>query len=204
MIFENQGGKDPNLSGAGNTLSQDPLDSTRKSRHFIVRIKSQSESYNTLEMAGPLTWASHLGPTMPHLLVGGVRHILLHLYLIPISAIPVPAEELKVKDILLCFHFCSLCSPVLEKISLFCYDLMLPAMGARPFQQCPVPPYLGAAQWLTLTVYTHNECIFGLFTHLLLGCFPTSRENLKVEMTFVGIKETVVVIVWEIFRLGLL
>ena len=77
-------------------------------------------------------------------------------------------------------------------------------MGAHPFWQCPVLPYLGPAQWLTLTVYSRNGYIFGLFTHRMLGCFSTSRENLKAEVIFVGIKETVVVIVREVFRLWLL
>lgn len=77
-------------------------------------------------------------------------------------------------------------------------------MGACPFWQCPVLPSLGPAQWLTLAVYTRNERLFGLFTHRMLGCFSTSRENLRVEVIFVGIKEAIVVIVWEFFRSRLL
>jgi len=137
----------------------------------------------------------------------GVRHILLHLHLVPVSAKHVPAEEFKVKDVLFCFHlyfFCSFCSPVLQKISLFCYDPLLTAVGAHPFWQLPVLANQGPAQWLTLTVYTCNEHRFGLFTHWMLAWFSTSRENLKVEVIFVGIKETIVVIVWEIFGLWLL
>lgn len=36
----------------------------------------------------------------------------------------------------------------------------------------------------------------------MLGCFSTSRESLKVEVIVVGIKETVVVIIWEISDYG--
>lgn len=82
--------------------------------------------------------------------------------------------------------------------------MMLPAVGALPFWPCPVPPYPGPAQCLTLTENTQNEHIFRLFSHGMLSCFSTSTEDLKVEVGLVGMKETVVVVAWEIFRLWLL